>query len=340
MPTTHEGVDNDQAFDAESAFLKRWQDADMLSDSEKGANTLPEKGSEIEPEEDVNDETQDDFEDDIELEDEEEGDEEEDSDDQEKVEAPDDAVVTVKVGDENKTIKVKDLKRLYGQEAALTRKSQEVAQTRQKVEQEGELYAVSSQRMIEKAEARFQPYADIDWLVAQKQLTTTEFAALRQEAQSAFEDLKFLQEEAGSVLENLKTQRQTLWVEEAKECVKTLTDTVPNWSAERYSKVREFASERGIAPETFNQIVDPAAISLINDALTLHEARQRAATKKKAVALSTKKTVKQTKGRSATTTKSGQDQEVTALHRKLRSSGKDTDAEALVLARWAGMGDD
>ena len=341
MPTTHEGVDNDQAISAEDTFLKRCQDAGLLSDGDEGVNATPTKGSEIEPEDDANDETQDDFED-IELEEEgEDGDEEEGSDDHEKVEAPDDALVTVKIGDETKTVKVKDLKRLYGQEASLTRKSQEVAQARQKVEQEGELFAATSQKMLEKAEARFQPYANIDWLVAAQELTPTELKALRQEATAAYEDLKFLQEETNVVFEQLQQQRQAQWAEEAKECVKVLNDTIPNWSAERYTKVRDFAKERGIPADTFNKIVDPVAISLINDALTLHEARQRAASKKKQVAVAPKKTVKQTKGRGATTAKTAQDQEVLSLKKKLRSSGKDSDAEALFLARWAdASGDD
>jgi hypothetical protein len=341
MPTTHEGVDNDTAMSAEDTFLKRWEDAGLLSDGDEGVTANPNKGSEIEPEDEAEDGTQDDLED-IDLEEEgEDSDEEEGDDDQAKVEAPDDALVTIKIGDETQTVKVKDLKRLYGQEASLTRKSQEVAQARQKVEQEGELFAATSQRMLEKAEARFQPYKDIDWLVAQKNLTATEFAALRQEAQAAFEDYKFLQEETNSVFEQLQQSKQAQWAEEAKECVKVLAETVPNWSAERYSKVRDFAKERGIPSETFNQIVDPVAIAIINDALTLHEARQRAATKKKTVAVAPKKTVKQTKGRGQTTSKTGQDQEVTALAKKLRSSGKDSDAEALFLARWsAASGDD
>src|SRR5574337_877989 len=47
-----------------------------------------------------------------------------------KKDAGDDVIVKIKVGDKEHEVPVKDLKRLYGQEASLTRKSQEVAAQR------------------------------------------------------------------------------------------------------------------------------------------------------------------------------------------------------------------
>jgi hypothetical protein len=66
---------------------------------------------------------------------EEEGQEDDKSEDEDKpskkyADDNDDTYVKVKVGDKEEEVKVNDLKRLYGQEASLTRKSQEVAEIR------------------------------------------------------------------------------------------------------------------------------------------------------------------------------------------------------------------
>ncbi|CAB4138753.1 hypothetical protein UFOVP344_25 [uncultured Caudovirales phage] len=335
MPTTHEGVDNEQAFDAESAFLKRWQDADLLSGGDEGADDGHDEGDEISPNDQSQDETQADDEDLDFDEGGEEGEEDEDGNDQNKVEAPDDALVTIKVGDETQTVAVKDLKRLFGQEAALTRKSQEVAQARQKVEAEAEMFVAASEKLLERAQKEFEPYKGIDWLVASKQLTSTEFASLRQEAMAKYENLRFLEEETTSVYESMKVARQAEQVEAAKKCIEVLSDTIPNWSKERYDSLRDFAATRGMSTEAFNSILDPVAISIINDAMTLQEARARAASKKKAVAPT--KVMKKAKGRQ---TASGQDTQhaiVKEANRRLRETGSDEAAENAFMARWEAM---
>ena len=338
MPTTPEGVDNEQAFDAENAFLKRWQDADMLSDGDEGANDDHNEGDEISPDGQSQDETQTDEEEFDLDEGGEEGDEEEEGSNDTKVEAPDDALVTIKVGDETQTVAVKDLKRLFGQEAALTRKSQEVAQARQKVEAEADMFVTASEKLLERAQKDFEPYKGIDWLVASKQLTSTEFAALRQEAMAKFENVKFLEEEVGSVYEQVRVSRQAEQVEAAKKCIEVLSETVPNWSKERYDSLRDFATTRGMSTEAFNSILDPVAIAIINDAMTLQEARQRAASKKKAVAPT--KVMKRAKGRQTANGQDTQHAVVKEAQRRLRETGSDEAAENAFMARWSALDTD
>ena len=338
MTTTPTGVELDTADTAENAFLNRWQDAGMLSGSDEGANDEDKDGDEITPEPQSTDETQDDFED-LELEEqgEEEDEQEEDGDDQNKVEASDDAVVKIKIGDESRTVAVKDLKRLYGQEAALTRKSQEVAQARTKAEEEGTLYMAASQRMIEKAQQKFEPYKNIDWLVASKQLTTSEFSALRQEAQQVYSEIQFLEQEADSVLQTVQAQRNVEMAEAAKECIKELSEKIPNWSEQRYNNLRDFTATRGMSTEMFNSIVDPVALSIINDALTLQEARKRAEAKKVA-APTAKRVMKNSKGRSSAAGVAPNKTAALAARQKLARSGSDEDAQNAFMSAWTDEG--
>lgn len=125
------GISTDD--DAISSLVNRWADAeDQPSDTDEGETT------ESADESDEDDATDLDL---SEPNDDEDADEGEDSEDEEAdpastKEAKDDHLVTVTVDGETKTVPVKDLKRLFGQEAALTRKSQEVAAARKATEQE------------------------------------------------------------------------------------------------------------------------------------------------------------------------------------------------------------
>ena len=84
------------------------------------------------------------------------------------------------------------MKRLYGQEASLTIKSQEVAAQRKEAEDNiGKTDAIL-QRMVQKAEERYQPYSEVDMILASNNLDDADFTQLRKEAQYAHNDLKFI----------------------------------------------------------------------------------------------------------------------------------------------------
>ena len=66
--------------------------------------------------------------------DEDEADTSDDEDKEEEKVLSDEALVEIKVADETNQVSVNDLKRLYGQEAAITKKSQAIASQPKKVE--------------------------------------------------------------------------------------------------------------------------------------------------------------------------------------------------------------
>jgi len=167
--------------------------------------------------------------------------EDEDEDDDVEDENPvlsDDAQVEIQVDGETVQASVKDLKRLYGQEAALTRKSQEVAKQRKDAEDSLSKSSVVLQKMLEKAQAKFKPYQEVDMLVASKTMSTEDFAQLRKEYKAVEEEYKFLSEEADVYYKDLQNQQQTQLQSAAKECVKVLQDEVPNWSNQLYNDIR------------------------------------------------------------------------------------------------------
>ena len=113
--------------EAESAFLEKWKE-----DAEKPSK--PSKGAKEDEEDETPPDSSDDDTEELYEEDDSEDAEDQSDDDADETIAGDTAKVKVTVDGEEKTVSVKDLKRLFGQEASLTRKSQEVAAKRKEAE--------------------------------------------------------------------------------------------------------------------------------------------------------------------------------------------------------------
>lgn len=316
--------------DAAAAFLSKWSEED------------PETASQ-DPEEDEPSDTAEEQVEDNEAEEAEEAEEESDEDhqeepaeedDEEKSEEPkkgleDDAIVKIKVGDEELDVSVKDLKRLYGQEAALTRKSQEVAAKRKEAEATAMKASATLEKMYEKAAAKWEPYSKIDYLVAQKQLDNESFAALRAEAQAAYEDFRFISEEADTFVKQTQAQQQQVLQEAAKEAVKVLREAIPDWSPKLYDQIREYAINTGMDAEVVNNLVDPVALQLLHKARLFDESK-KIVTKKKVVQ---QKTV--LKNTVTTSVKDVKGSGPAKQKAKLQSTGSVDDAANLFLSRWA-----
>jgi hypothetical protein len=274
--------------DAADAILGRWDDGETLSEVEE-EDATSEDLAETEVDEDELDDEEDD-QDDLELEDpdedeteddSEETDEDEDDDeDDEPLAASDDQIVDIAVNGESKQVSVKDLKRLYGQEASLTKKSQDLATQRKQSEEQLAQTQMSYQKLLERAEARYKPYADIDMLVASREMDAETFSQLRQDAKQAEDDLKFLQEESGQLVSQAQQQHQQATREAAADCVKVLQEQLPDWGNELYADIRDYAVKSGLPKDQVDQYTDPQVIMLINKARLYDQSKQSANSKK------------------------------------------------------------
>jgi len=274
--------------DAADAILGRWDDGETLSEVEV-EDATSEDLAETEVDEDEIDDEEDD-QDELELEDpDEDGTEDEDVDDdideddeedEEPLAASDDQIVDIAVNGESKKVSVKDLKRLYGQEASLTKKSQDLATQRKQSEEQLAQTQMSYQKLLERAEARYKPYADIDMLVASREMDAETFSQLRQDAKQAEDDLKFLQEESGQLVSQAQQQHQQATREAAADCVKVLQEQLPDWGNELYSDIRDYAVKSGLPKDQVDQYTDPQVIMLINKARLYDQSKESANSKK------------------------------------------------------------
>ena len=282
--------------DAAEAILGNWEDPEEVSEENQEATeettAETEVDESVETEDDTEEyESEEDDEDPVNEEDETEEDEDQDEDSEESVEEEDeqqeeelvledDTLVEISVDGEVKQASVKDLKRLYGQEASLTRKSQEVASQRKEAEESLQKADASLQAMLHRAQERFKPYQDVDMLVASKQMSAEDFTALRAESKQAEDDYKFLTEEADNFYGYVQERQKTAKAEEAKECLQVLQREVPDWNNGLYNDIRQYAISQGLPEESVNQYADPNVIMLLNKARMFDQTKKVATVKK------------------------------------------------------------
>ena len=335
---------------AADAILAKWTDAEetqpsedkvpeaedqaaLTQETESSDDLIDEAEVDIDDEDDNDQSTEDD---DTDLDDEDDEIEQEETVDEEEaleaLEIDDDHEVEIKVNGEVKTASIASLKRLYGQEASITRKSQELASQRRYAEEAVGKSTAVLKRMLDQATEKFKPYAEIDMLVASKTMSDEEFAALRKEATAAAQNLKFLQEETDTFYSAMRDQQQAALQEQAKVAVKQLEAEVDGWSNELYNDIRSYAIEQGMSEDVVNTIVDPVAIKFINKARMFDQGKKVATVKKKSAA--SRKTLRSKKAPAseAQTKKRNLSKQKNALRANQRQDL--TDAASVIMARW------
>lgn len=339
-------LDRDEAAEA---ILASWSDGEDLSDLEEDDatpegqdETTAEEGETEDEDVTTDDESSEDPDEDDETEDETDDDEEEEEEGDEPSVASDENIVELSVNGETKQVSVKDLKRLYGQEASLTKKSQDLAAQRKVTDENLTKTQASYQKLMERAEARYKPYAEIDMLVASRQMEPDTFAQLRQDAKQAEDDLRFLREESGQMVTDLQEQQAQATKQAAAECVKVLEESLPDWGNELYSEIRDYAVKAGLPKAQVDQYTDASVIMLINKA-RLYDQSKQTAESKKAKAKVTKSKSGKTKVLSSKKAPPSKAQlqagRRSAAHQKLidnpRDGGSTDDIADALMARWA-----
>lgn len=267
---------------AADAILDNWKDAEEDQPSTEGNLEATDESTE-ETEVEESDEIEEDGETEEQDESEEDPVEEESEETEEEVEEvnlSDDTIVELTVDGETKQASLKELKRLYGQEASLTRKSQETANQRKDATEALQRADASLQAMLTRAQDRYKPYQEVDMLLASRQMEAEDFAALRQEAQAAESDLKFLQEEANGFYGELQQKQAVQQQESAKHCIEVLKEQLPEWNTDLYNDIRQHAINSGLPAEAVNTYTDPNVIMLLHKAMMFDKSKQVAKTKK------------------------------------------------------------
>lgn len=322
--------------DVPDAILARWEDADEDQSSDDGEEqSQPVEEQETIDEVDLTeiDETDEDTEEDTELEQDETDTEDTDEDSEEDALqlAGDDDVVEITVDGKVVQHSVGSLKRLAGQEASLTRKSQETASKRKEADDAIQKNHTVFQTLLAKAEEKYKPYSEVDMLLASKTMEADDFALLRKEAQDAGNELKFLQEEADKFYQDVQAQNQKAMQDAARHAVEVLQNDIPEWSDDLYNDIRAYAIEQGMDEATVNTVVDPIAIKIMHKARLFDQGKQVATVKKKTAAK--KKVLRSTKAPEGD--RAVKARRMKKAQEKLSMRGSDTeDIADVLLSRW------
>lgn len=345
--------DLDGAQEAADAFSKLWgDDADEGQPSETNDDETKKKKPASKQDEDTDDDADADDEasdESPEDEDDAEGDDDENEGDDEEAEQP-----TVEIKDEHKIKVVVDgqeqeftlgsLKRLAGQEASLTRKGQEVAAQRKGIEERSAAQLAQMKTLLDRAKAKYEPYSKIDLLAASKDpnISAEELVAVRNAAKAAYEDVAFLEQETTSIVQTLQHQARQELIEQARESIKVLSDPekgIEGFNEQLYGEIRTFAVESGLPADIVNDLVNPAAIKLINMARLYAKGQKTLQTAKPDKKKAPKRIVKSTATPEATkkVAKTAKAQEPM---KRSRQSGSVDDAADAFMARWSNSDDE
>jgi hypothetical protein len=351
--------DTDGGLEAADAFSKLWgMDADdQPSDT---ADDEPKKKKQDKPADEDDEGTDADAEgddensdespeDDDETEGDDEGDEGDDEDDGKEGEKPtveikDDHKVKVPVDGEEREFTFGQLKRLAGQEASLTRKSQEVATQRKSVDERSAVLLAQSSALLDRAKAKYEPYSKIDLLAASKDpnISAEELVAVRNAAKAAYEDVQYLEQETARVSEALRNQARQDLVQQAQESIKVLSDPekgIEGFSQQLYGDICSFAVESGLPQEIVNDLVNPAAIKLINMARLYAKGQVKVQSEKSDKKKAPKRIVKSTAS-AENTKKSVKTAKAVEPMKRLKKSGSVDDAADAFAARWSQADED
>lgn len=333
--------------EAADAFLARFMPKEENADDaskKKPSDHGDEDDKERKDAEADDDEESDESPDDKSKKDDSEDDEDADDDEKRKYADDDAAYVKITVGDESHEVPVKDLKRLWGQEAALTQKSQEVADRRKALDTEATKTAAATAALLKRAQERFEPFSKIDFVLAAQQLEAEDYTALRNQAQAAHDDVKFLTQELDGFMKAMETKRTTDLADQAKETIKILSSDpkdggIEGWSQKMYDEIRAFAVTEGLDRGVVNDLVDASAIKLLHMAMLYKRGASKAVIKTEKKNKTPKKIIKTSHNPESTkaATKGAGDEKAM---KKLQTSGSTDDAANAFLARWSKDSDD
>lgn len=326
MPITTDGIDTNGT----ESFLKNLLPPDAVEDQpSKEVEDTPEQA---EPE---TEETESDPQ--------EEASEEESEETEEPAKKPtkkyadDEVYVKVKVGDDEYEVPVKDLKRLHGQEASLTRKSQQVAADQRNIEAQRVQYAHKLDTMVQRATQKADQYRQVNFFALSKDpnVTAEMLGALQDEARRAFDEESFLKAEADQFVQGVQKERNDRLVTQARDSIKQINDPdsphhIPNFSQKLHGEMMQFAIDNGVPAELANNLVDAPSMKILHMAMSFKKGAAKAVTK--VVNKSPKKIMKTS---TVPTPKSSNVRRQETAMKKLRegTGGHDDVADAF-MSRW------
>ena len=192
----------------------------------------------------------------------------EEGDEEPKEADPDDAEVDL--GGETKA-KLRELKDAFKERAESQAAAKAAAELRSAAEHQQLLARAALEKAVEKAKARWQPFAEIDFLALSRRedVSAEDFAAIRKEAAEALQDYRFYTEELGGVVQKQQDAVRVMAQTEAKATVAALSHPetgIKGWNQQLYHELVGYAVKNGAKPEAAAAITGEWALRALHKA--------------------------------------------------------------------------
>ena len=249
---------------------------------------------------------------------------------EEEIETPN--TYSIKVDGQEVEVTLDELKKGYSRQADYTRKSQVVAEQKQRVEQElaatqqeRQRYISQLEQITTQAESEIQKFEKLDWEKL-KQEDPMNYMVKRDTFNELKENAKKIEEEKKS----LAIQQQKEYAEKMQDTIKQQQEIIktklPEWEdSDKGPKLKQaiksYAVSQGFTEEEVNSLVDARSVVILHKAMLHDNIINSKIAKKKA-----KVVPKVTKPGTGTTKGEVASEKNAKLRAKVRKSGKVTDA--------------
>lgn len=240
----------------------------------------------------------------------------------------DETLLKVLVDGEETEVSIGSLKRLAGQEASLTKKSQEA-------ELVGGRAAAALQGAIESVLEDLEAYKDTDWLLESRRMDEEEFEWHRANYSRLAKRHDNLMGAARDFETTVGTSRANAIKAAKEEAFKAMPETITGWNDQVYADLKKYAVAQGLPEGEVENISSPAVLKIIHKAMLLDNGKGKLVAEK---VNSAPKNVRKGAGRETLPDASAKAQK--AFERKA-ASGQATEKDAInaLLGRWGVKGD-
>ncbi len=238
-------------------------------------------------------------------------------------EIADDAVAKVTVDGQEIEFTGAQLKRLAGQEASLTRKSQEADRV-------GHMAANTVRAALAMAKEELDEYEGVDW-AEEARLMDPDFYALHfNRAQAAAEKFERLMAAAQGIQKDQAAKAEEVSKEAKDAFMGQVALAVTGWTPEVHQSILSYGESQGISKEALENMTDTTAYGLLRKAQLYDQGKATAAEK---IAKAPQKKTVQPAGATGAQVKT---QALQNAETRLKSGkGNDDDAVAILMGRWS-----
>ena len=205
--------------------------------------------------------------------------------------------VIVKIDGEEQSVDIDDLVKGYTTDASLSKKGRELGEARKELEAEREaklqeldkVAQATNAMLLNTENAMAKRYHDLEAEIdkARRNGDTFELGELKDKREQAQKNYWAARKRREGVLEQVQEQSQKrqeeLFQQQIEHFHKEIPDLIPDFNEDVAMKIRDFAVEEGITPESLDTITDPVVIKFIDDYRRLKQNVKKGTAKRKTV---------------------------------------------------------